>query len=80
MKLIRMLKTMAGPNGVRSPGMKPFTVSNEEAEQLVAAEAAEVIATIADALVEVETTALSGAPEMAVVDQMPKTKRPAKKA
>lgn len=48
MKLIRMLKTMAGPGGVRSPGMKPFTVSDVEADQLVAAEAAEVIAVIAD--------------------------------
>ena len=77
MKLIRMKKTMAGPGGVRSPGMKPFTVSDEEAAQLVAAEAAEVIATIADAP-EMETAALASAPEAAVIEQ-PK-KRPAKKA
>lgn len=46
MKLIRMLKTMSGPNGTRSPGLKPFTVSDEEAAQLVAAQAAEIIADI----------------------------------
>lgn len=78
MKLIRMKKTMAGPDGVRQPGMKPFTVSDEEAAQLVAADAAEVIATIADAQPAPETTALQGAPETAV-PTAPK-KRPTKKA
>lgn len=72
MKLIRMTKTMAGPNGVRHPGMKPFTVPDEEAAQLVTAEAAEVIATIADPVaqddglpVEIETATVDPVVETA---------------
>lgn len=75
MKLIRMKKTMAGPAGVRHPGLKPFTVGDEEAAQLVAADAAEIIATIADATV-IETTAVTGPPERTTVRQTkPKAKK-----
>lgn len=76
MKLIRMTKTLAGPNGVRQPGMKPFPVSDEEAAALVAAEAAEIIAEINDAETavndDIETATAEPAAEQAV---QPKPKR-----
>jgi hypothetical protein len=73
MKLIRMTKTMAGPDGVRVPGMKPFTVSDAEADGLVAAGAAEIIATISEQLTaavltpDLETAVAEPARETAVV-------------
>lgn len=83
MKLIRMLKMMAGPGGVRHVG-KTLTVSDDEADQLVAAEAAAVIAVIAviadpaqeaDELpVEMETATVDPVAETAV---RPKAKRKA---
>lgn len=80
MKLIRMLKMMAGPGGVRHVG-KTLTVSDDEADQLVAAEAAEVIAVIADPAqeadelpVEMETATVDPVAETAV---RPKAKRKA---
>lgn len=85
MKLIRMTKTMAGTNGVRAAGGRPFTVSDEEAAQLVAANAAEIVATITaqtetDVLTPdrsgAETAALAGPPEAAVpVKPVKKTKK-----
>lgn len=69
MKLIRMTKTMAGPDGVRQAGGRPFTVSDEEAAQLVEAGAAVIIATIQAAEVltpDQETATVASAPEQAV--------------
>ncbi|MCA9903834.1 MAG: hypothetical protein KC547_08260 [Anaerolineae bacterium] len=48
MKLIRMTRTMASPAGIRTAGSGPYTVSDDEAAMLVAAGAAELVATITD--------------------------------
>jgi hypothetical protein len=71
MKLIQMTKTMAGPGGVRPAFGRPFTVGDEEAAQLVAAGAAEIIAVIteqaeADVLTPDRETAVRSAPEQAI--------------
>jgi hypothetical protein len=70
MKLILMKKTMAGPSGVLASGMQK-TVSEELAAQLVAADAAEIIAHVADISIEVltpdrETAMVSGPMEKAI--------------
>ncbi|MEZ4714298.1 MAG: hypothetical protein R3A44_44370 [Caldilineaceae bacterium] len=77
MKLIRMLKTMAGPDGVWHPGMKPFTVDDETAEMLVNAEAAEIVATITPA---VEAATVDPVTETADAPQATAKPRRAKKA
>ena len=72
MKLIRMIRTMAGPDGIRPAGSGPYTVSDEEAAMLVQADAAEIVATISDrAMDDVltpdrEVATVAGAPEAAV--------------
>jgi len=63
MKLIRMLKTMAGPKGTYVAG-STTTVGEREAAALVGANAAEIVADIT--LRPPETTAIDGAPERTV--------------
>jgi hypothetical protein len=68
MKLIRITKMMAGPDGVRHPG-QTLTVDNDSAAMLVDAGAAEVIADIqaADVLTpDIETAAVDPVVETAV--------------
>ena len=77
MKLVRMLKIMAGPEGVRHPGMKPLAVSDQEAAELVAAEAAEVVGGIDAGGRTVATVDL--VVEKAVAPQQGNTQRKTKK-
>lgn len=65
MKIIRMIKTMAGPAGVFTSGQM-YTVDDTTAEQAVDAHAAEVVATIAETPSQ-ETAAVAPAPEAAVM-------------
>lgn len=71
MKLIRMTKTLAGPEGVFTAGSQR-TVSDEEAATLKAARAANIIADITEETEgeiltpDKETAAVAGAPERAV--------------
>lgn len=66
MKLITMITTMAGPQGVRQAGTK-VQVSDEEAALLVAAGAAKTITAG-------ETAARAGGPEKAIVKKIPAKK------
>ena len=81
MKLIRMKKMMAGPAGTRPPGLQ-LTVSDVEAAMLVEAEAAEVIAEIADEATSInpvtETADIDPTDETAAVDPVTETATPAK--
>ncbi|MEZ4684192.1 MAG: hypothetical protein R2932_59275 [Caldilineaceae bacterium] len=77
MKQISMRKAMAGPQGVRTIG-RVYVVSDDEAQQLVEAEAAVILGTVHDADVltpDKETTAVTGAPERAVATQSAPKKR-----
>lgn len=75
MKIVHMLKTMAGPDGVTPVG-KTMTVDEVTAAQLVEAEAAEVIATVAAPVSQetVETAAVDPVVETAT---RPKAKKKA---
>lgn len=74
MKRISMRKAMAGPKGVRTIG-QVYLVSDEEAQQLVEAEAAVIIGTVGVVAAEQEVAAIEGAPEHAVAAKSPPKKR-----
>lgn len=64
MKIIRMLKTMAGPYGIYPAG-QVRTVEDVTAAMLIGAEAAELVANIVQPVI-METAALEPAPETSV--------------
>lgn len=82
MKIIRMIKTMSGPNGTFPPGMVR-TVDDATAAMLIGAEAAVlspgVVQPAADAsageLAEPEAAAVEAAPEVAVTAPRKKVKK-----
>lgn len=84
MKLIRFTKTMAGPQGVYT-ALSQRTVSDELAQTLVDAGAAEVIAQVSDKVEaeiltpDKESAAVESAPEKAV-QRKPAPKKTSKKA
>lgn len=77
MKLVRMIKTMAGPNGVRTAG-DVLSMSDQEALILLDARVIEVVADIRPPAPE--STATTGAPETTARAKPTRRKRAPRKS